>query len=65
MEILRNSGQSNSDSALTVLPSLKQDTSLEPRILTPLEINWLKENKKEAAKKLKGIFAKLYHKQVA
>jgi len=52
MATLNSGGASSSDSALMLLPSLKDDTSSEPRMLTRSEIDWLKQNKKISLDKL-------------
>lgn len=57
METLNNGGESNLDSALTVLPSLKDDTFSGPRMLTPSEIDWLRQNLKASYKELLRIAA--------
>ena len=50
-------GESDLDSALTVLPSLKHDTSFAPRMLTPSERDWLRRNKKAATKRALELIA--------
>ena len=50
-------GESDLDSALTVLPSLKHDTSSAPRMLTPSERDWLRRNKKAATKRALELIA--------
>ncbi len=52
MAILNLGGENNSDSALKPLPSLKDDTSSVPRMLTPSEIAWLRQNKKAVLERL-------------
>ncbi|MBK8963376.1 MAG: hypothetical protein IPM75_09920 [Candidatus Competibacteraceae bacterium] len=52
METLKTGGANDSGSALTVLPSLKDDTSSAPRMLTPSEIDWLKRNQKAVAEQV-------------
>ncbi|MBK7542462.1 MAG: hypothetical protein IPP10_14520 [Candidatus Competibacteraceae bacterium] len=52
METLKTGGANDSGSALTVLPSLKRDTSSAPRMLTPSEIDWLKRNQKAVAEQV-------------
>jgi len=44
MDNLKNGGSPDSVSALALLPSLRDDTSTEPRMLTPSEIDWLKRH---------------------
>lgn len=39
-------------SALSLLPSLRHDTSSAPRMLTPSEIDWLRRNKKATLERL-------------
>lgn len=46
MATSKNGGETDSDSALTLLPSLKHDTSSAPRMLTPSEIEWLRRHNK-------------------
>ena len=52
MATLNRGGESNSVSALTPLPSLKDDTSSAPRMLTPSEIVWLRQNKQAVLERL-------------
>ncbi len=65
MAILNYGGKIDKDSALTSLPSLKQDTSSGPRMLTPSEIDWMRQNKKASAIKLAEIFAEMKKQQAA
>ena len=44
---MSNGGKKSLAMASTDLPSLKPDTSLTPRMLTPSEIEWLRQNKRE------------------
>jgi hypothetical protein len=57
MEILKTGGASALDSALTVLPSLKHDTSSAPRMLTLSEIVWLRRNKQATAERITALLA--------
>ena len=52
MEALNPGGLKDSASALTVLPSLRDDISSAPRMLTPSEISWLRQNKQAALEAL-------------
>ena len=52
MDSSNTGGENALDSALTVLPSLKHDTSSAPRMLTPSEIDWLRQHKKAGLKRL-------------
>lgn len=52
MESLNPGGSNGLDSALTVLPSLRDDTSSAPRMLTPSEIEWLRQHQKAVLKEL-------------
>jgi len=46
MDNLKTGGAGNLDSDSKTLPSLKLDTSSEPRMLTPSEIAWLQDDKR-------------------
>lgn len=48
-------GSINLDLVSTPLPSLKEDTSFEPRMLTPSEVDWLKQNKGASLAVLKSM----------
>ena len=50
-------GESDLDSALTVLPSLKHDTSFAPRMLTPSELDWLRRNEKAVSERAATLMA--------
>ena len=55
MNNLNHGGETDSDSDLSVLPSLRDDTSSAPRMLTPSEIEWLKRHQKAVFKELQKI----------
>ena len=50
-------GESDLNSALTVLPSLKHDTSSAPRMLTPSELDWLRRNEKAVSERAATLMA--------
>jgi len=52
METSNLGGGNSSDLALNPLPSLKHDTSSAPRMLTPSEVDWLRQNKKAVLDRL-------------
>ena len=53
----KTGGQRDSATALTPLPSLKHDTSSEPRMLTPSEQDWLRANKRVATTVMLDVIA--------